>query len=183
MGRLPTDPDPAKGVRRGGGFSGTWEAFSVRSRQARTVVADPPSSIDHVVLTRTGGYALQAALAIAGMGADGHPVRAHEIADALSLPANYLAKILQALARAGILESERGRRGGFRLARDPSEIRLIEVVEGFDDLGRERRCLLGRGTCGEAGGCPAHKEWLDASAPAFRFFETRTLADLMAGRK
>jgi Rrf2 family protein len=117
------------------------------------------------------------------MGADGHPVRAHEIAETLALPANYLAKILQTLARAGVLESERGRRGGFRLARDPSEIRLIDVVESFDDLGRERRCLLGRGTCGEAGGCPAHKEWLDASAPAFRFFETRTLADLMVGQK
>jgi Rrf2 family protein len=133
------------------------------------------------VLTRTGGYALHAALAIAEMGADGRPVRAHEVAEALSLPSNYLAKILQALARSGILESERGRHGGFRLARDPSEVKLIDVVEGFDDLGRERQCLLGRGLCKEVGGCPAHKEWREASAPAFRFFETRTLADLMAG--
>jgi Rrf2 family protein len=132
------------------------------------------------VLTRTGGYALHAALTIAEMGADGRPVRAHEVAEALSIPANYLAKILQALARHGILRSERGRKGGFRLARDPSEVTLIEVVEGFDDLGRERQCLLGRGLCKEIGGCPAHREWRDASAPAFRFFETRTLADLMA---
>ena len=132
------------------------------------------------MLTRTGGYALHAALAIAQMGADGRPVRAHEIAAALSIPPNYLAKILQALARAGVLTSERGRHGGFRLARDPSEVRLIDVVEGFDDLGRERQCLLGRGLCTDVGGCPAHKEWREASAPAFRFFESRTLADLMA---
>lgn len=134
------------------------------------------------MLTRTGGYALHAALAIAEMGADGRAVRAHEVADALSLPPNYLAKILQALARAGILESERGRRGGFRLARAPADIRLIDVVEGFDDLGRERRCLLGRGTCSDIGGCPAHRAWRDASAPAFRFFESTSLADLMAPR-
>jgi Rrf2 family transcriptional regulator, iron-sulfur cluster assembly transcription factor len=132
------------------------------------------------VLTRTGGYALHAALAIAEMGADGRPVRAHEVAEALSLPANYLAKILQALARAGVLESERGRKGGFRLARSPSEVKLIDVVEGFDDLGRERRCLLGRGLCTDEGGCPAHREWRKASAAAFTFFESRTLADLMA---
>ena len=131
------------------------------------------------MLTRTGGYALHAALAIAEMGADGRLVRAHEVAEALSLPPNYLAKILQALARAGILESERGRKGGFRLARDPSEVKLIDVVEGFDNLGRERQCLLGRGLCKEVGGCPAHKEWRKASAPAFEFFEKRTLADLM----
>jgi Rrf2 family transcriptional regulator, iron-sulfur cluster assembly transcription factor len=132
------------------------------------------------VLTRTGGYALHAALAIAEMGADGRPVRAHEVAAALSLPSNYLAKILQALARAGVLESERGRHGGFRLAKEPSQVRLIDVVEGFDDLGRERQCLLGRGLCKEVGGCPAHREWREASAAAFRFFENRTLADLMA---
>ena len=131
------------------------------------------------MLTRTGGYALNAALAIAEMGVDGRAVRANEIAEALDLPGNYLAKILHSLARSGILRSERGRKGGFRLARDPAQIRLIEVVAEFDDLGRERQCLLGRGTCSDAGGCPAHREWKEASAPAFRFFETRTLADLM----
>lgn len=134
------------------------------------------------LLTRTGGYALHAALAIAEMGADGRAVRAHEISDSLGIPANYLAKILHQLARSGVLVSERGRHGGFRLALRPEEVRLIDVVEGFDDLGRERQCLLGRGACSDVGGCPAHKEWREASAPAFRFFETRTLADLMASR-
>lgn len=132
------------------------------------------------MLTRTGGYALHAALAIAEMGADGRAVRAHEIADALGIPANYLAKILHSLARSGVLVSERGRNGGFRLGRDPGDITLLDVVADFDDLGRERQCLLGKGTCSDVGGCPAHKEWRAASAPAFRFFETRTLADLMA---
>lgn len=133
------------------------------------------------MLTRTGGYALHAALAIAEMGRGGRAIRAAEVAEALGIPANYLAKILQSLARDGVLISERGRSGGFRLARPPEEIRLIEVVAGFDDLGRERQCLLGRGTCSDVGGCPAHREWKAASAPAFRFFETRTLADLMNG--
>lgn len=133
------------------------------------------------MLTRTGGYAIHAALAIAEMGKGGVPVRAAAVAEALQIPANYLAKILQALARDGVLVSERGRGGGFRLARDPSEISLLDVVAGFDDLGQERQCLLGKGRCSDAGSCPAHKEWKEASAPAFRFFQTRTLADLMSG--
>ena len=103
---------------------------------------------------------------------------ATDLADELGVPGNYLAKILQSLVRGRILVSERGRGGGFRLARPPHEIRLIEVVGGFDDLGKERQCLLGHGACSDVGACPAHAEWREASGPAFRFFETRTLADL-----
>ncbi|HSG49492.1 MAG TPA: Rrf2 family transcriptional regulator [Longimicrobiales bacterium] len=135
------------------------------------------------MLSRTAGYALHATVAIAEMERSGGPVRAAEVAAALDIPANYLAKILQALAREEILVSERGRTGGFRLARDPASIRLVEVVGGFDTLGPQRQCLLGRGTCSDVGGCPAHREWGEASAPAFRFFETRTVADLMDGHE
>jgi len=135
------------------------------------------------LLTRTAGYALHAVLTIAEMGADGRAVRANEVADALSIPGNYLSKILQTLARAGVLVSERGRNGGFRLAADPADIRLLAVVDPFDDLGRERQCLLGRGTCTDVGGCPAHAEWREASAPAFRFFESHTIASLLLSRR
>jgi Rrf2 family protein len=134
------------------------------------------------MLSRTGGYALDAALAVARMTRDGSRVSAAEMAEQLDIPGNYLAKILQSLARNRVLESGRGRNGGFRLARDPSAITLLEVVEAFEDLGPQRQCLLGRGTCSDAGGCPAHAEWKEASAPAFRFFETRTLGDLLADR-
>ena len=133
------------------------------------------------MLSRSGGYALHATVAIAERSAQGRSVPAVELAEALEIPANYLAKILHALARDGILTSERGRTGGFRLARAPEEIRLLDVVAGFDDLGKERQCLLGRGACTDVGGCPAHVEWKKASAPAFHFFESRTVADLMRG--
>ena len=134
------------------------------------------------MLTRTAGYALSAALAVAERGGEARSVSATELASTLEIPSNYLAKILHALARDGILISERGRSGGFRLARAPHEIRLLEVVSGFDDLGRERLCLLGRGECTDVGGCPAHRDWVKASAPAFHFFESRSLADLMNPR-
>ncbi|NNK62209.1 MAG: Rrf2 family transcriptional regulator [Gemmatimonadetes bacterium] len=130
-------------------------------------------------MTRTAGYALSAALAVAERGGETRSVSATELANTLEIPSNYLAKILHALARDGILISERGRTGGFRLARAPETIRLLDVVQGFDDLGRERQCLLGRGECTDVGGCPAHRDWVKASAPAFHFFESRSLADLM----
>jgi Rrf2 family protein len=135
------------------------------------------------MLTRTAGYALHAALVIAEGEQRGESAqRAHEVADALGIPSSYLAKILQTLARSGVLTSERGRNGGFRLARPADQTPLLDVIAPFDDLGKERQCLLGHGACSDVGACPAHKEWREASAPAFRFFERRTLADMMAAQ-
>lgn len=131
------------------------------------------------MLSRTGGYAIHATLHIAARSGPDRAVPAATVADALDIPANYLAKILNTLAREGILTSERGRTGGFRLARPPAEISLLDVVRHFDDLGETRQCLLRSRACSEVRSCPAHKEWKEASEPAFRFFEEHTVADLM----
>ncbi|UCC23811.1 MAG: Rrf2 family transcriptional regulator [Gemmatimonadales bacterium] len=98
-------------------------------------------------------------------------------------PADYLAKTLRSLARDGLLTSEGGRTGRFRLSRPPERIRLIDVVRGFDDLGRDRQCLLGRGTCSDVGGCPAHAEGREGSASAFELLERPTVADLLGRRQ
>jgi Rrf2 family protein len=131
------------------------------------------------VISRTAGYALNAVIHIARRAGDQGAVPAAAAARELGVPANYLSKILRDLAHAGVLVSDRGRKGGFRLARPASEIRLLEVVEPFDGLDERRQCLLGRGACSDVGGCPAHREWKEASAPMVRFFESRTVAEML----
>jgi Rrf2 family protein len=131
------------------------------------------------VISRTAGYALNAVLYIA---AGDPPVSTSAIARALEVPPDYLAKILGTLAQEGVLVSERGRRGGFSLARPPEAIPLLDVVRWFDGMGAERQCLLGRGTCTDAGGCPVHHAWREASTPAFRFFKECSVADVLLGR-
>ncbi|MFD2348791.1 RrF2 family transcriptional regulator [Nonomuraea ferruginea] len=67
---------------------------------------------------------------------DGRPVPAAVLADYFKLPPAYLNKQLQALARAGIVSSVSGPRGGFQLARDPRKITVLDVVvaiEGPED--------------------------------------------------
>ncbi|MEU0492779.1 Rrf2 family transcriptional regulator [Nocardiopsis sp. NPDC006139] len=74
----------------------------------------------------------------------GEAVPAARLAEVFALPTAYLAKHLQALARAGILISTTGPRGGFRLARDPGDITLLDVVtaiEGPEDAFRCRQIL------------------------------------------
>lgn len=79
-------------------------------------------------------WALHCCLALAWQGTEG-PVRNATLAATFDLPPTYLNKQLQALARAGIVRSTPGPKGGFRLARDPGEITLMDVVDAIE--GRE----------------------------------------------
>lgn len=71
---------------------------------------------------------------------DDEPVKVSQLASSHGLPAAYLNKQLQALTRAGILESVPGARGGFRLARPPSKITLMDVVAAIEGTQDAFRC-------------------------------------------
>ena len=132
-----------------------------------------------MILSRTGEYALRAILHLAES-ADDALIRVDDIAQALSVPRNYLSKILHELGRAGVLASSRGPRGGFRLARPASELTLEDVVGRFDPLDPQRRCLLGReGGCSDEDPCAAHDRWRDLSGLLASFFGETTVAELL----
>jgi Rrf2 family protein len=129
------------------------------------------------VLSQTAEYALRAVLAIA-VEPDGR-LGAGKLADLLDVPRNYLSKTLHQLARAGILESTRGKAGGFRLARPASRIALVDVVGLFDDITGRRVCLLGRPVCSDHSACTAHHRWKAVSERNATFFRETTVADLI----
>ena len=70
----------------------------------------------------------------------GQPVTAKHLAAFYDLPTAYLNKQLQALARAGILSSVSGPKGGFQLARDPRRITLLDIVVAIDGPDEAFRC-------------------------------------------
>ena len=94
------------------------------------------------MLSQTGMYALQALLHLAELGTDAQ-VTSATLARSLGIPGTYLAKVLQRLAREGILDSARGARGGYRLAVDPAQLTVAAVVEPFQELRALETCLLG----------------------------------------
>jgi Rrf2 family protein len=132
-----------------------------------------------VWISGTTQYALRAVLFVAEQGAE-EPVRVDAIAAALNVPRNYLSKTLHALARAGVLRSGRGPRGGFQLASRPDEISLARVAAPFDDIG-SRTCLLGRASCGWKNPCSVHPHWEEVSNALQSFFRDTTIADLLGG--
>ena len=70
----------------------------------------------------------------------GTALPAARLAEFHGVPPAYLAKHLQSLAAAGILESVPGRRGGYRLARPPADIRLLDVVDAVEGAEAAFRC-------------------------------------------
>lgn len=128
-------------------------------------------------LSSTTQYALRAVLYVAEHGTN-DPVPVDAIAADLRVPRNYLSKTLHALAQAGVLTSGRGPRGGFRLARSARDLTLGDVAAPFDDV-EERKCILGRATCGWKNPCSAHPRWEAISKAQQEFFRRTTIADLL----
>ncbi|MDI6873902.1 RrF2 family transcriptional regulator [Candidatus Solincola sp.] len=88
---------------------------------------------------------LHAACYLAGR--EGGKASTREIARYLGVSEAHLAKVMQRLVRAGVLESSRGPRGGFRLSREGSEITLMDIYESLEGPFSPTTCLLGRDSC------------------------------------
>ena len=101
------------------------------------------------VLNISEAYSL-ALHAMAMVAADGGtaPVTAHGIASKLGVSEAHLSKVLQRLAKDGILRSSRGPGGGFSLNRPAHEISLMDIFEGVEGPLRLDNCLIGTQICG-----------------------------------
>lgn len=129
------------------------------------------------MLSKSAEYALRALHCLAFL-PDGDPVPAARLAERVGVPENYLSKLLHRLQQEGVVSSQRGRGGGFRLARGRDAIALADVVRPFDAGFLSRRCLLGRPECRDDAPCAAHEEWLEVAGRMRRFFRETTLGDL-----
>lgn len=105
---------------------------------------------------------------------------AADLAEALDIPRNYMGKILHELGRLDIVNSVRGKHGGFSLAVDPRELPLLRVVAGFDRMGKQRKCLMGRLECDDSDPCPVHHKWKETARRIADFFQDTTVADVLA---
>jgi Rrf2 family protein len=76
-------------------------------------------------------YAVRAVIELAG-GADGHPIKAERLATAQGIPLNFLENILGELRHAGIVRSQRGAEGGFRLARPADQITIADIMRAVE---------------------------------------------------
>ena len=111
---------------------------------------------------------------------DGARVGAAAIAEKINAGQNYLGKVLQSLTREGLVESQKGLWGGFKLARDPHTITLYDVVEPIDQVSRWEGCFMGGDTCGSESPCAVHDRWGTVRETYKAFLKETTIADLAA---
>lgn len=131
------------------------------------------------LIQQTSEYAIRALTYLAQRHGQGY-LLVRELGAALDLPVPYLAKVLQPLVGRGLLESQRGRGGGYRLAREPRSVRLYDVVDAVEPLGGPRRCLLGQADCSDERACPLHELWKSGSDAFLARLRSTTLADVLA---
>jgi Rrf2 family transcriptional regulator, nitric oxide-sensitive transcriptional repressor len=128
------------------------------------------------MFSHTAEYALRAVVFLAEDPTARYTTQA--IAESTKIPPRYLAKVLQQLARRGIVLAQRGLNGGFTLARPPDAITVLEVIQSVDPIQRILVCPLKldshRGRL-----CKVHAHLDQALALIEDSFRQATLADLL----
>lgn len=129
------------------------------------------------MLSKTALNALKAFTVLADLPAGSH-VGAGAIAERIGAGQNYLGKLLQSLIDQGLVTSQKGLGGGFRLNRRPEEITIYDVVEPIDHVSRWDGCFMGKGACTEENPCSVHDRWKLVRTEYLEFLKRTTISDL-----
>ena len=127
-------------------------------------------------LTRQADHAVRALVWLAGQPA-GSRRKAAEIAGAVGIPLPFAARVFARLQRAGFLAARAGHDGGYALARRPSDVSLLQVIEAFEGPLHARGCLMRDGACGVGGFCQLHGAWATAQAALRNVLAGTSLAE------
>jgi Rrf2 family protein len=131
------------------------------------------------MISQTAEYALRAVVAIAR---ESKPLVTAQIAQIAHVPEGYLHKVLQQLTRGGLLLSQRGLNGGYRLAVSPEILNVLEVVNAVDPPRRIERCPLGLPEHREHL-CPLHIRIAEAFASLEKAFAETTIQELLTDHR
>lgn len=111
-------------------------------------------------ITRQADYATRAVLYLSRFG-QGESVATSQVAREQRIPTAFLSKIIARLTHAGITQAARGRYGGVRLAREPRDISLLEVIEAIDGPIQLNDCVGYSANCPYGETCPMRPVWYE----------------------
>lgn len=128
------------------------------------------------MLSQTVEYALRAMVHMASLRSM-EWISSEAVASRTNVPRGYLSKLMRDLVIAGLVESQRGPKGGFRLAKPTTGISLLDVVKAVDPFKRIESCPLGLPD--HLNLCALHKKVDDAMAHVENAFGAASLADVL----
>jgi Rrf2 family protein len=139
----------------------------------------PSDRIHRVYISAKVDYAVRALCTLAD--ADGKAVTAEALAKSQNLPAKFLESILNDMRRAGLLLSQRGAEGGYRLSRPAESITVAEVIRPLDGPLAEVRGLRPEATEYEGSAEHLQDVWVAVRASLRAVLEHVTIADIVSG--
>ena len=134
-------------------------------------------------ITTKGRYALRVMLDLA-QHADAGFVSLKVTAERQNVSLKYLEMIISHLKKAGLVESTRGKEGGYRLTRDPDHYTVLEILSCIEDNLAPVSCLqAGEIHCDPAEACRTIPMWKELDEITNRYLSSVTLEDLLTGQK
>lgn len=131
------------------------------------------------MLSRAADYAVRAVVYLGGLIPDSR-VAQYEIADAIDAPNTFTGKVLQRLVAAELVESRRGKGGGFSLTDRGRNGSMFDVVVAIDGQPRLNICLTVPGRCPRASFCAPHRVWGVAQAQMVNVLRAASIENLVA---
>ena len=131
-------------------------------------------------LTMTTDYALRCMMYLAGKE---EVSSSPEIGEAVGINKMFVQKVLRVLRDAGVVSSTHGGTGGYRLAKKPEEIVLLDIILLFEKTMKINRCLELKGCCERYETCPLHAYYTEVQKTLEDYFGRDTLQDVIDHRK
>ncbi|MGO9437804.1 MAG: RrF2 family transcriptional regulator [Terracidiphilus sp.] len=128
-------------------------------------------------LTRAADYGVRVMVHLATLPDDTRALLP-SLAESTGAPESFLSKVLQALARAGLIESRRGKRGGFTVLPRGRVASIYDVIEAVDGPICLNVCLADGAGCERAQTCPAHPIWGQAQRAMLDVLRRASITDL-----
>ena len=108
-------------------------------------------------------------------------LNATQLAEILYIPYKFLTKIMTDLVKVDLVESIRGREGGYKLKKKSSDIMVGDILDVFNDSIKDEQCVLGIGFCNDMCKCALHDQWMEPKLLLQKMFRESSLEDI-AGR-
>jgi Rrf2 family iron-sulfur cluster assembly transcriptional regulator len=131
------------------------------------------------MISKTSGYAIRGLVYLALKSSDAYKVGIHELAAELNVPQPFLGKIMQGLVRHEIINSTKGRNGGFFINDRTLATPIIDIVDAIDGLAIFNRCFLGLHDCNSKKPCPMHQHVIGFRNSLQHLLETLTVQNMV----
>ncbi len=127
-------------------------------------------------------YGARAMVELASRYGEG-PIELKEIAKKESISLKYLEQVINPLRADGLVKAVRGAKGGYRLAKPPSEICLYDVIETLEGPLNLLDCLHDTKACQKVSSCVTREIWKEVSDAISKIFYSVTLEDMVNRKK